>query len=395
MSREIGDLESLLRINFGDDLTLVNYSVDNVVPSGENFRSCVLRLSAQVQRTKDSPGEDLEFVVKTAPTTAVLEITKGVDWIRLFRKEIFMYTSVIPFYRRVELDNDFPEDDSIEECFPKFFGSCGSLSGDAVILLENLKLRNYYVVDKRIGMDLAHASKALKALARFHAVGVAAKLNYPILFDSIRSTYRKPDYDYRAVDAACAGFIEIIRNDPRLDRYTSRVERIASWRKGDWKSELVTHDLWSSVVHFDFWTNNVLFHKDDEGSIDDAKFIDFQTYCFADIFLDLVYFIFTSLDDHVKSNDLDRVLDLYYVNFILTLERLSVDVGEYSRRKFDDGLKQVAEYEFFHCALVLNIVTADVDSASPMSFEAGINDLYSRKIAQLLQTYEARNWFTT
>lgn len=154
MPREIRDLESLLRINFGNELTLVNYSIDNLVPAGENFRSCVLKLSAQVQRTKDSPdgNEVLEFVVKTAPTDVVLEITKNVDWIRLFRREIFMYTSVLPLYNRIELDSGFGEDDSIVEYFPKFYGCRVSASGeDAVILLENLKLRNYYVVDKRIG----------------------------------------------------------------------------------------------------------------------------------------------------------------------------------------------------------------------------------------------------
>lgn len=247
------------------------------------------------------------------------------------------------------------------------------------------------------GLDFQHTTAALKSLARFHALGISAKQNYPTLFDPIRSSYSKPDYDYRAVDAACSRFVEIIKNDSRFDRYSSRVERIASWRKGDWKSEMVTHELWSTIVHYDFWTNNVLFRTRDGIGNDDVKFIDFQTYCFGDVFLDLIYFIFTSLEDEVKLNRLDEVLDGYYVNFILMLERLSVDVGKYSRRKFDDGLERVAEYEFFHCALVLNIVTADDSDdqenlmGKSMTFQD--NDLYYQKIMQLLQIYEKRNWF--
>lgn len=134
-----------------------------------------------------------------------------------------------------------------------------------------------------------------------------------------------------------------------------------------------------------------MFHSDEEGNVDDVKFIDFQTYCFADLFLDLSHFVGTSLKDEVKLHRIGELLDAYFESFISILIIMDIDVGAYTRhQKFDDRFRAIAVHEFLHCALVLNLFTADSDKdirddrnhsmASMMTFSRKV--LYYEKIMQ-------------
>ena len=151
------DLESLLRKNFGDDLSIVEYSTDNFVPFGENFCSAILKISAEVRRNKDSPPEVFHFVAKSMPAT-LLASTRNVNWTRFYKKEIFMYTKIIPFYKKIEFESNMSEKESISQVIPQLCGYRMSLDPnvekadeDAVILLENLNVKGYYIIDKNVG----------------------------------------------------------------------------------------------------------------------------------------------------------------------------------------------------------------------------------------------------
>lgn len=159
-SKEKNSLDSILQGIFGDGLKVVNYTTDNLLPSGENFRSSILKVIVQVRRTKDSPIENLYFIAKTIPTV-VLEILKQINWVSLFEKEIYMYTNIIPFYSSIELEKGIDEKKSIFSIFPKLYAhpiilALGSENDkkdtNIAILLEDLKIQGYYVSDKKIGM---------------------------------------------------------------------------------------------------------------------------------------------------------------------------------------------------------------------------------------------------
>ena len=241
--------------------------------------------------------------------------------------------------------------------------------------------------------------KAIQSLARFHALGIVANTNYPSFFETIKADYSQPDYDSHAVGVLCDNFINALKERPCFDKYVTRVEAIASLKKAGWNSEQVTNPLWSTVIHYDFWVNNIMFHDDDSGNVSDVKFIDFQTYCYADLFLDLCYFFFTSLCDEVKLNNLNELLDIYYVKLVSILKSLDTDIGEYSKQSFNDRLKEVAVHELLHCAIALNFITVDSDAnkregedlrTSIMKFER--SELYFNKVLQIFQIYEERGW---
>lgn len=179
----------------------------------------------------------------------------------------------------------------------------------------------------------------------------------------------------------------------RFPRYKAVLEDVNSRHKGNLNYELVTDETWSTVCHNDFWTNNIMF--DPEGRV---KFVDFQSYSFSNIFVEIPYFFFTSLDDDAKLNHLDELLDLYYGTFIATLEKMKVGTGKYSRTEFDKQLARDAVHELVHIAVDLLHFTADAGDAKDREdllkkiSEFKGNELFYKKIEDTLKIYELKKW---
>lgn len=149
------NLESILKKDFGEEVTVIKYRVDNLVPLGDNFASDIFKINAKIKRTENSPVEDFNFVAKL--------ISPGdfeMDWTWIFTKEIFMYTEIFPFYLRVEQENNIKEKNSIINLIPKFYGYRFSLDPkvkeadeNSLMLLENIRVKGYYVVNKNVGKE--------------------------------------------------------------------------------------------------------------------------------------------------------------------------------------------------------------------------------------------------
>lgn len=151
--KEFKNLESLLKKDFGDRVTVTECTVSNLVPLGNNFASEILKINAKIKRSENSPIEDYNFVAKS-----IITDEPRIDWTWLLKKEIFMYTDIIPAYLKVERENNIDEKKSIINMIPKFYGHRFSLDPKAeeadensAILLENIQVKGYYVINKKIG----------------------------------------------------------------------------------------------------------------------------------------------------------------------------------------------------------------------------------------------------
>lgn len=153
---QVRNLESLLEKSMGDSLTIVDYAVSSLVPLGENFASTMSKIRVKLHRSKDSQIEELNLVGKS-----IISGEPVFDWAKMIRREAFMYTNIVKLYERIELEIGMHEKDTIANCIPIYYGHRISLDPtkeeadtDALILLENLQLQGYYVMDKKIGMLL-------------------------------------------------------------------------------------------------------------------------------------------------------------------------------------------------------------------------------------------------
>lgn len=90
-------------------------------------------------------------------------------------------------------------------------------------------------------------------------------------------------------------------------------------------------DVFNSICHNDFWVNNIMIKY--EGSPEkptSLKIFDFQLTKFAPVTLDLIFFLFTSLNYDLLHNSFDELVKEYYDEFIRILKVHSCSVEEFS-----------------------------------------------------------------
>lgn len=69
--------------------------------------------------------------------------------------------------------------------------------------------------------------------------------------------------------------------------------------------------------------------------------LDYQMLQPGCLTLDLIYFIFTATDEEFRRNHYQRLLDHYYDQLSVAMERLGVDPDKYPRKTFDESYEKV------------------------------------------------------
>lgn len=151
---ELRELQPLLRLSFDDRLIVVRYTTKSLLPPGENYGSTILSVHAIIKRDNDADEEDLHLVAKMSPPTNYQRDIFDSPY--TFRKETFMYENIIPYYNQMERKAGLKED-QLFDILPKFYKSRMSLDPEvdfddnAVMLMENLTERGYYIGDRAKG----------------------------------------------------------------------------------------------------------------------------------------------------------------------------------------------------------------------------------------------------
>ncbi|XP_032457600.1 uncharacterized protein LOC103316332 isoform X1 [Nasonia vitripennis] len=262
------DLQSLLRETIGSEIEVVNYETSNLLPKGEQYGSTMLKVEASVKKKSDSPEEKMHFVAKMLPTAEFQQ--EHLNMTDTFTKEIYIVQKLSEIYRELEREAGIKEENLID-VFPRFCG--GRLSRkkdtidvadeDAVMLLENLKVRGYDMIDRLTGLNYEHAKLVMTKLAHFHALGTALKMKKPKLFESVKKLINTKSFGMKEEEfqQVLNYFIQILCEDPRINQYKDRVKKVLT-RSKDYDSFLGFQDIepWISIGHGDFWKNNILFH---------------------------------------------------------------------------------------------------------------------------------------
>lgn len=151
---ELRELQPILRRAFDDRLIVVRYTTKQLLPPGENYGSSILSVHVVIKRHDKANEEDLHLVAKMPPPTEFQ--WKVFNTPLTFRKEIWMYESVLSSYNQLEREAGLKEDE-LFDILPKYYQSRLSLNpqadfdDDAVILMENLNTRDYYTSDRTEG----------------------------------------------------------------------------------------------------------------------------------------------------------------------------------------------------------------------------------------------------
>ncbi|KAG7204917.1 hypothetical protein KM043_005309 [Ampulex compressa] len=396
------DLEPLLREKLGDRLIVDSFITKKLLPPGENYGSTILSVDAVIRKSRDAEKEDLRLIAKMSPPT---EYQKCIfDSPYTFKKEIFMYKDIMPSYNELERECGI-EEDQLFDVLPKFYGYRLSLDPEldfddnAVILLENLKARGYYTADRSKGYDLEHSKVAIRAMARFHALGMGVKYKKPEDFEVLKKRSKCVELQSHNFDTIHQGIFKKIEEDPVISQYIGRCSNALKdmLTVGSWTA--VPDEPWSTIIHADFWVNNIMFHRDENGTVDDVKFVDFQNYLFFSPLREMVFYLFCSVDDTVDNEQIEGLMTLYYETFTSTLRRLGCDTEPFTREKFEKKVNDDARLEFMHLCFMLKVLTLDVkeidfDVSQVQNVMIGYegNQSFVDRLRKVVLYFIERNW---
>ncbi|XP_066998749.2 uncharacterized protein [Anabrus simplex] len=399
-------LECLLKPKLGRDLIVKECKYTPNTKPGENYGSVMLALEITICHTESSLSETLNVVAKFAPPTDFLQSV--FDFKNTFCKEMNLYKLVGPEIENMQKESEIP-DEEILNVLAKFYGAQTSLRGDlditaddnAVLLLENLKVSGYKMADRLSGLDLKHSELVVSKLAQFHALPIALKHKKPKVFEKTVSKATAFSNFVGGTGNLEKDLESILKSMkqliPECGSYEARI-RAHCDQYVKLANKSLQKEPFATIVHNDFWTNNIMFLYNNTHPTD-VKFVDFQITLLCSPVKDLIFFLFSSVQDEVLKEHYDHLINLYYLNFINSLKRVGCDISAFSYLKFLDEINEFAPTQFYHVLFMLNVIYAqksDVkdlkDIDDNIEIVVGSGKTCRQKLYTHIEEFDKRGW---
>lgn len=233
---------------------------------GDNFTSVIVRVSLRGQRTINgkTKNDELNLLCKFGSPSA--ERRKEFLTTSIFEREIYMYKNLLPTFDRFQTEKGLTNAEKFT-AYPKFYaGISDDVNEHYVLILEDLKFRNYAMWPKCKAVPIDHARLLVEQLGKFHGISIALKHQQPERFEE----YKKLDdfllqffrnsfsYFEGALDLA----LKVVEDAEHIkvleDVKLNALEYMAKCVDAN-ESEPI-----SVVGHGDCWNNNALYQYEAE-----------------------------------------------------------------------------------------------------------------------------------
>ncbi|KAJ8936276.1 hypothetical protein NQ318_000154 [Aromia moschata] len=199
----------------------------------------------------------------------------------------------------------------------------------------------------------------LKDLATFHAVPLALKLVKPQVFENKVRPHLTPlkppptPSEENGERGPQAIIYEVVEDCAVIQPFKSKLK---DFLKMDFAHLDRPERPFFTIVHGDAWANNIMV-KFENGKPVASKFVDFQNYTFRSPVADLIFLLWSSVQQTILEENFDELIRFYHDNFVENLVRLKCDPTPFSFEKLleeiDAEAKQIAGQSMFMCTLVV------------------------------------------
>lgn len=399
---QIKDLNKLIAHLLKKEEVYKSYSASLLNAAGENYGSLMLAVDILVRDVNTQVERKISTVAKLCPPN---------PWIRrmfvtdvTFLKEERFYAVILPELRRFQQEQH--KRDTLD-MFPSCLGARLNLQGthivddDAVLLLENLKTKGFICCDRMTGFNLPEAELVLKDLAWFHALPLAYKLTHPEQFKLFEPYLQKINIGQEMFDECPHRFVEYLNTHLKLSG--TEFDR---FEKGMYKGfEFAKHfpagnGKFATIVHRDFWVNNAMILYDNNTPIK-SKLLDFQVLTVGSPISDLVFFLFTSIQQSVLEKHYEKLVQVYYESFVKCMRDVNCDTSYYTIDRFKEEIDIYGPLEAPHVLTMFKAIYADHQAVKELSdfnledmfSDYGITEAYKNKLVWTATYFLQRNWF--
>lgn len=308
-----------------------------------------------IKRCRISEGvRSMSIICKFLPAND--EQNMKYDSFELFKREVFVYQTLLPQFEKLQLEHGLVRRDSngfwsYPICYQSNYNS--EQPSNSFILMEDLSEGKFEMKDTFKPSDYQHTRKLFIELGKFHAISFALRFKAPKVFDQftnmndlmcrLMSTPTMRHLAPRNCQLAADLFYQPDQQQIRdkILSYKSNIwiqmENILDGRKSE---------PFSAVCHGDCWINNVMYNYDDE-AIKDIRLIDWQMTRFGSVASEVMYYLFCCNDKSFRDQHQSDLLEIYYASMRDLLLRFKLDVSEFFPfEKFTEQLKTFGKFAF-------------------------------------------------
>ncbi|XP_049820603.1 uncharacterized protein LOC126264917 [Aethina tumida] len=238
-----------------------------------------------------------------------------------YHNEIYFYDTVFPalktFLDRKNVTEQF-------EFIPRMY-ACSKIFGNEVLILENLKILGYQMMDTSLVFNEEQLIYVFMTYGKLHGLSISFKEQHPEEYSKIME--KVPHFFLSMEDktgisgvmqSAIIAAFEFVDEDIRTNchHYISETNKMF-WKSMEYKGK------YTVLNHGDCWSNNMMFKYKDK-KLESIKLIDFQMITDSSPVYDLSCMLYTSARIEDIKN-LDKYLKIYYTTFSNTVKSLGSD----------------------------------------------------------------------
>ncbi|KAG8256156.1 hypothetical protein J6590_075494 [Homalodisca vitripennis] len=327
------------------EIVITKLQLEPAVPAGNNYASNLFRAKLQY-KTQGNTEHSTSIIVKTMKSDYKENIGAYID--DAFQREPKYYNEFISEARKLCKFN----------IVPKHYKS----SNTNCLILEDLSVSGFQMVDRHKLLDLNHCQLYIKASSKLHALSVAVHKRKPELIESLggdNPALAESNMQMFIVILKCSleSMSAFLEDKPKykecLDVIKELRDNQTSWHVFQKETPHV-----KALTQGDPWCTNMMFKYNSAGEVVDVKLIDFQTLKFISPVEEFLTFILASAHPSVKETSLDDLYHLYCDSLNENLEQL----GCPERLSYEALKMEVASLSplmILHVCMLVPIVLAD------------------------------------
>ncbi|XP_052869551.1 uncharacterized protein LOC128275177 [Anopheles cruzii] len=270
-----------------------------------------------------------------------------------FAREALVYADILPkiyeYQRAKGLTSPGEGFFHAPRCYHAY---CDEAAQESVILMEDLRLRNFQMWNKHNPIDHDHAKLVMEHIGRLHAVSLAMKRDRPEEFEAYKLSntldiYFEAEGPFRnMVLSQMQMAIDALEEHDHVGRQKLEALKPNTFRELKRCSDTKLAEPYSVIRHGDCWSNNIMFRYED-GAPKEMVLVDWQNVSYVSPAQDIVYFIYSCTDEAFRERYYFEMIDIYYRSLSATLEKLQHDANElFPRSALDEQLRQYGGYGF-------------------------------------------------
>lgn len=231
---------------------------------GENIHGVLVAIKMFGDRDnsdRDSNVKPLHLMCKMAPASK--ECRDSFQSALLFKREIYLYTRVLPAFVKFQGEKGLDDADSFLTS-PKVYATHANDEHEHyAVIMEDVRPQKFFLWPRHDPIPLSHEKIVLTKLAKLHGVSLALKDQCPTIFDAFKELYDVADTQIErgnfgnVIENALQQAINVLKSEEHKE--------IMRKCKNDYRRILRecfakgTIDRFGVINHGDCWTNNCLF----------------------------------------------------------------------------------------------------------------------------------------